>query len=60
MYKECRKGISYDGHERADFKISHDEIFLPLMANYNTWFMSRNKELNIVPDLQHLSDEIQL
>jgi len=58
-YKEYRKGIYNGGHERADIKRYSDQVFLPRMETYASRFMMWDDNLNIIPNTQHESAEVQ-
>ena len=58
-YKEYRKSIYNDGHERADMKRYRDQVFLPRMATYASQFMMWDDNLNIIPNPKHESGEVQ-
>ena len=58
-YKEYRKGIYNDGHERQDVKDYRDKEFLPRMAAYQDQFLRWDEHLQEVPHPLHLNGQIQ-
>jgi hypothetical protein len=58
-YKEYRKGIYNDGHEREDVKRYRNEEFLPRMESYKGQLMEWDEDLDIIPNPLHLSGEVQ-
>ena len=58
-YKEYRKGIYNDGHERPDVKHYRDSVFLPRMASYEGQFINWDEKLLEIFNPGHQSGEIQ-
>jgi len=58
-YKEYRKGIYNDGHERSDVKPYRDSVFLPRIASYEGQFIKWDDNLHEVSNPGHQSGEIQ-
>jgi len=48
-WKEVRKGIYKDGHEREDVKDYRNNVFLPQMAVYKARMMEWDENLQVIP-----------
>lgn len=59
-WKEYRKAVYNDGHERADVKSYRDDIFLPCLASYNNRMVKWDTDLAIEPNPDLESEEKQL
>jgi len=58
-YKEYRKRIYNDGHEREDVKHYRDNVFLPRMESLKDSFLNWDENLQEIPNFHHLSGEVQ-
>ncbi|PUU78302.1 hypothetical protein B9Z19DRAFT_1127013 [Tuber borchii] len=58
-YKEYRKGVYNDRHQREDVKAYRDHIFLPRISAYPDEFLLRDENLQEIPKPLHLSSIIQ-
>lgn len=58
-YKEYRKGIYNDGHEREDVKSYCDNIFLPQLESYQDHFLRWNENLEEICTPEHLLGLVQ-
>jgi len=48
-WKEVRKGIYKDGHERGDVKDYRNTLFLPQLAVYKARIMEWDENLEVIP-----------
>ena len=48
-WKEVKKGIYKDGHEREDVKLYRNKVFLPRMEELKLWMIEWNEDLTIIP-----------
>ena len=57
-YKEYRKGIYNDGHERENVKNYRDNIFLPQMESFKDAFLVWDENLQEIPNPAQLLGDI--
>ena len=58
-YKEYIKGIDNDADKRVDIRRYRNKVFLPQIAVYTSQFMMQDDNLNIIPNADHQSGEVQ-
>ncbi|KAG0633878.1 hypothetical protein HOY80DRAFT_1062201 [Tuber brumale] len=58
-WKEVRKGVYNDGHERDDVKDYRDKIFLPYLKSLEASLMKWDESLNPLPSTEVLSGDLE-